>query len=750
MRRLSTTHGFSLIQISVLLTIGAIIMASLLPGSGAGDFNKKIAGDVNKLDAVEAATITFMAKYGRRPCPADGSYDVNAANFGLEAGTPGTCTSTNLMGPDSSGAGYVIAGVIPTKTLNLPDDYAFDAWGRRFTYTVDKRATSTSACYARQNAGATGGIVIKNTNGGTTLDNVMVAYIDHGADGNGAFPAGGSNIAGRTNKGSTDTDTLINAGVDSSFVYSTAIITNTRIKKEKTTTFDDLVYYRGDTMNTCCIGTGCNTHDATSNPSAYGFVAQGASSTATGTSLASGDINGDGIDDLIIGAPTGAGKVYVIFGSKSVFSSPITMNSYNGSNGGVIFSGASGSDAFGTSVAVGDVNGDGIKDIIVGAPGYNSSKGAVYVVFGKTTAFSNTTVSSPDGTTYFRIDINTGDLALGTSVASGNINGDVYATSGAAVDDIIIGAPTTSSNAGKVYVVFGIGGSTPTPLSSGVFALTSIASSTKGFEIDGNSSGKAGSAVASGDVNGDGIADVMVGAPNATVGAVTTAGKTYVIFGNAGTWNTGTANPTILANLNGATAVNGTNGVIINGTTSGDLSGTSLSTGDINGDSIADLIIGAPTASAGMAYVVYGKATWTSPVALSGLTVTVAPLGFKLNGTAGDKAGTSVASGCSLNGNGIAPILVGGPNSTNGTAYTVLGASTGWTNSSNLSALTGTNGFATSGISSGDKAGTSVAITNINGVGTCALAVGAPTANSVYVVLGKTIWSTPFDLSTLR
>src|SRR5207237_6768383 len=105
-----------------------------------------------------------------------------------------------------------VAGVIPTKSLNLPDEYAFDEWGRRITYLVDPRATKESTCYTLQNYptnNGTGGVMVqtKDINGTVnTTDSVMYAYISHGPDGHGAFPAQGSTVANRLKTGSTEDD----------------------------------------------------------------------------------------------------------------------------------------------------------------------------------------------------------------------------------------------------------------------------------------------------------------------------------------------------------------------------------------------------------------------------------------------------------------------------------------------------------------------------------------------------------------
>ena len=125
--------GFSLIVVSILLTVGALIFVSVLPGQEAGDVNIKMANNTKKLERVEEAMRGFMAANGRRPCPADGQYAINTANFGKEAAIAGTCTGSTPaapLGPDA-GTGYVVGGVIPTRSLGLSDDYQFDEFGRR-------------------------------------------------------------------------------------------------------------------------------------------------------------------------------------------------------------------------------------------------------------------------------------------------------------------------------------------------------------------------------------------------------------------------------------------------------------------------------------------------------------------------------------------------------------------------------------------------------------------------------------------
>src|SRR4028118_85856 len=131
-----------------------------------------------------------------------------------------------------------------------------------------------------------------------------------------------------------------------------------------------------------------------------GFAINGiAVGDGSGYSVSSaGDVNGDGFDDLIIGArgasPNGidaAGQSYVVFGSNSGFAAGLDLSTLNGSNGFAI-NGIAANDSSGWSVSrAGDVNGDGFDDLIIGAisadPNGISYAGQSYVVFGSNSGF---------------------------------------------------------------------------------------------------------------------------------------------------------------------------------------------------------------------------------------------------------------------------------------------------------------------------------------------------------------------------
>ncbi|MEH1787453.1 MAG: Ig-like domain-containing protein [Nostoc sp.] len=175
-----------------------------------------------------------------------------------------------------------------------------------------------------------------------------------------------------------------------------------------------------------------------------------------------GDINGDGIDDLIISTPFAdpngdySGQSYVVFGNKNGFSSSLNLSSLNGSNGFII-NGIATADQSGNSVSsAGDINGDGIDDLIISTPFADPNgdrSGQSYVVFGNKSGFSSSlNLSSLNGSNGFIINGIATDDFSGYSVSSaGDINSD-------GIDDLIIGAQNAGLNGDGLehsYVVYG-------------------------------------------------------------------------------------------------------------------------------------------------------------------------------------------------------------------------------------------------------------------------------------------------------
>jgi len=323
-----------------------------------------------------------------------------------------------------------------------------------------------------------------------------------------------------------------------------------------------------------------------------------------------GDINGDGVDDLIVGVSaigpnrTGLpGKSYVVFGKTSAFAATINLGSLNGSDGFRLNGAVAGDLAGRTVSAAGDINGDGVDDLIVGAPGAgpdgNAYSGSSYVVFGKTSAFAASfDLANLDGGNGFRLDGTVVNEYSGFSVsAAGDINGD-------GLDDLIVGAHPASPNglrSGSSFVVFG-----KTSAFTSTIKLSSLNGS-NGFRLDGALAGDySGFSVgAAGDLNGDGLDDLIVGARGTDFNG-SLSGSSYIVFGKT------SAFPATI----GLASIDGSNGFRLDGALAGDTAGASVSAaGDINDDGFDDLLIGAPFAdpngisNSGSSYLVFGRDT---------------------------------------------------------------------------------------------------------------------------------------------
>ena len=363
------------------------------------------------------------------------------------------------------------------------------------------------------------------------------------------------------------------------------------------------------TVNDSIDGTNTGTASVTVNSSVKlsdvaldtntsGFVINGeAAGDYSGWSVSgAGDVNGDGLADLIIGIGflSDANKSYVVFGKGD--GTAVSLSEVTAGIGGFAINGEVAGDFSGFSVSgAGDVNGDGLADLIVGAPGADlngSNSGKSYVVFGKAdgTAVDLSKVAS--GTGGFTVNGETADDGVGFSLSdAGDVNGD-------GLDDLIVGAPGSDVNgeySGKSYVVFG-------KADTNSVELSNVAAGIGGFAINGETADDSAALVSSaGDVNGDGLADLIVGAFGANPNGES-SGKSYVVFGK-------TDGTTV--NLSEVTA--GIGGFAINGEAAYDESGWSVSSaGDINGDGLADLIVGAHGAdqkgkNSGKSYVVFGK-----------------------------------------------------------------------------------------------------------------------------------------------
>ncbi len=449
---------------------------------------------------------------------------------------------------------------------------------------------------------------------------------------------------------------------------------------------------------------------------------------SSGRLSGAGDVNGDGLDDVIVGAwgashsGERSGSSYVVFGKATGFDAQMDLSTLAGGNG-FRLDGEHEGDYSGRSVSgAGDVNGDGFDDVIVGASGADSngrSAGSSYVVFGKDSGFdAQMDLSTLDGSNGFRLDGEHDVDQSGFSVSgAGDVNGD-------GLDDVIVGAwgaDPSGERSGSSYVVFG--------KAVGFTAVMDLSSldGNNGFRLDGESVGDCSglSVSGAGDVNGDGFDDVIVGAyqadPNDEL-----LGSSYVVFGTALGFD---------AQID-LSSLNGRNGFRLDGESFFDLLGDSVSgAGDINGDGFDDVIVGAWGADpngnySGSSYVVFGKALgFDVQMDLSSLN---GRNGFRLDGEhKGDYSGRSVSGAGDVNGDGFDDVIVGAwgadhNGDVSGSSYVVFGKASDFDAHMDLSNLESSDGFRLDGEREGYSSGWLVGgAGDVNGDGLDDVIVGA-------------------------
>ncbi len=493
--------------------------------------------------------------------------------------------------------------------------------------------------------------------------------------------------------------------------------------------------------------------------------------------LVSGDFNADGIADLALGAPdadylppgTGqtnranTGAVYILFGRQS-FTSPtlIDANLAATSQPDVRIFGAANNDNTGFALAVGDINADGVTDLLIGAPGVDfgsptarTDTGAVFILLGSSTLTPRTIDLAQANAANIAIYGEKAGDGFGSALAVGDVGGS------STTADILIGAPFSKganddrTDGGAAYLLYGAAAFTPNPpTQTRVLDLATVAANARIFGAAGSN---LGSAVAIGDVTGAAPGELFVGAPHSLRPATVNVNDTGAVFGILGGANlvpaTGTTKNFDIA----ATEQN----ISIYGTTSGDHVGASIATGDVTGDGVADLIIGAPDADgpaegraeSGEAYLIAGGTPLTPPSAnelrinIQTSTVALTIYGETTNAHLGAYVTTGRLNTIG-NQDGTAELIVGSPGalSNRGSISVFFGGST-LTFINIRDVLLGQDDFRVLGQVAGGEFGWSIVATDLDNNRGGDLAAGAPFANitsptrteagRVYVVLAS-------------
>jgi prepilin-type N-terminal cleavage/methylation domain-containing protein len=392
-KRRQTVRGFTLLEMAIVLTLIALVSAMGLSLGRSVIESSKVTATNERMNAIETALMAYRMANNRLPCPGDGTVATNHTNYGKEMIDGSYNCSAPYSNPDVMRGNKVDIGSVPVRALGLPDEFMYDAWGRKFGYTVSSSMVKSNAFFDYGIRSNCAGIPIFSSNQTASISlSAVYVLISYGPNGHGARNASG----GVVNAGSVNVDEQTNCFCNSSGAYSPAfpravgwhiIADNFVNPANRLDSFDDVVRYKermqmGNYYDEVNPGGNLSCQEQSKS-----FMAYHADLQLGGQSVVIGDLNGDGFSDIIIGAQYASqtylynGTVHVTFGplSKEVLGGAFEMD-HSGWNE-INFHGTAHYSYLGSSLAVGDINGDGIDDLVIGSGLTNSQKGSTFVVW---------------------------------------------------------------------------------------------------------------------------------------------------------------------------------------------------------------------------------------------------------------------------------------------------------------------------------------------------------------------------------
>jgi prepilin-type N-terminal cleavage/methylation domain-containing protein len=254
-RARANDQGFTLVELSIVLFIIAVVTGMAISSGVSVVATARLSATQQKMKAVDQALLLYRNANDRLPCPASLTIAPGAANYGVEAANPGTCTGgTPAANYSGNGGNYVAVaeGAVPVTTLGMPNDFMYDGWGNHISYAVNTNMTGLSAFAKIPAPLVCGNIRVNDVNGnarsGGVTGGAIYALISHGPNGHGAYSRNGKTVSA----GSVNANEFLNCHCNSSGVYAPPPwYTPTFVQADPSSdptnslnSFDDIVMYR--------------------------------------------------------------------------------------------------------------------------------------------------------------------------------------------------------------------------------------------------------------------------------------------------------------------------------------------------------------------------------------------------------------------------------------------------------------------------------------------------------------------------